>query len=187
MSDDAPEFNKYERAAWLKAWQYFDSSKLPALVEKTLATGTWNCPTLVVILNGRIRPFELEERLKNPNLRYVDPDIINYWSEREYIDEEAIITRVTDRFSKNTVKALHDAGCRLLLGTDTFQYFTIPGFSAHEELQHLVDAGLSPFEAIKTGTVNAAEFFGAAEEFGKVIVRSTGGFNPFTSQPLRRD
>ena len=42
------------------------------------------------------------------------------------------------------------------------------GFSVHEELQNLVDAGLTPFEAISAGTRDAAEFLGASSEFGTI-------------------
>jgi len=184
MRDNAPEMDYYERSSWLKPWKYFDETKLQALVKKTVAMGVWNCPTLVIILNGRIKPSELENKLKNPNLRYVAPNILKYWKEREYLEEEAIIARGTDYFRKKIVKALHDAGSKLLLGTDTPQFFTIPGFSIHEELLHFVDAGLSPYEAIKTGTSNAATFLGASEEFGKVAVGLRADLIFLNSNPL---
>jgi len=44
----------------------------------------------------------------------------------------------------------------------------VPGFAIHRELEYLVDAGLTPFEALQTGTVNAAEFFGRSGELGVV-------------------
>ena len=46
----------------------------------------------------------------------------------------------------------------LLLGSDAPQVFDVPGFSTHHELRYLVDAGLTPYEALKTGTVNAGKF-----------------------------
>jgi imidazolonepropionase-like amidohydrolase len=46
----------------------------------------------------------------------------------------------------------------LLLGSDAPQVFDVPGFSVHHELQYLVDAGLSPYAALRTGTVNVARF-----------------------------
>jgi hypothetical protein len=53
---------------------------------------------------------------------------------------------------------LHDAGVLLLLGTDsgTGGMGIVPGYSIHDELQILVENGFSPYEAIMTGTVNAA-------------------------------
>jgi imidazolonepropionase-like amidohydrolase len=61
---------------------------------------------------------------------------------------------------RTLIKALHAAGAGLLLGSDAPQVFNVPGFSLHHELQFLVDAGLTPFEALETGTIAAAEFLG---------------------------
>lgn len=56
------------------------------------------------------------------------------------------------------LKNLHDAGILLLLGTDsgTGGMGIVPGYSIHDELRILVENGFSPYEAIATGTVNAA-------------------------------
>lgn len=64
------------------------------------------------------------------------------------------------------LRALHDAGVTLLLGTDsgTGGMGIIPGFSIHDELRILVENGFTPYEAIATGTVNAA----------KIVERMTG-------------
>ena len=65
-------------------------------------------------------------------------------------------------------RALHRASARLLLGTDCGNPFVVAGFSVHEELANLVEAGLTPYEALVTGTRDAAEFVGATGEFGVV-------------------
>ena len=54
-------------------------------------------------------------------------------------------------------KALHDAGAKVFLGTDTDNPYLVPGFSLHDELAYLVQAGFTPYEAIEAGTRNAAE------------------------------
>jgi hypothetical protein len=69
---------------------------------------------------------------------------------------------------KRVTKALHDAGARILLGSDTPNPYVVPGFSLHQELQNLVDAGLTPYEAIKAGTSDAAECLGEQDEFGTI-------------------
>ncbi len=53
---------------------------------------------------------------------------------------------------------LHDAGVLLLLGTDsgTGGMGVVPGYSIHDELRILIENGFSPYEALATGTVNAA-------------------------------
>ena len=66
------------------------------------------------------------------------------------------------------ILALHESGAGLLLGSDSPQIFNVPGFALHRELEYLVDAGLSPYEALRTGTVNAAEYFDASDQFGSI-------------------
>jgi imidazolonepropionase-like amidohydrolase len=44
----------------------------------------------------------------------------------------------------------------------------VPGFSAHRELQTLVAAGLTPYQALETGTRNVAGYFGTLDRTGTV-------------------
>lgn len=62
---------------------------------------------------------------------------------------------------RQLILALHQAGAGLLLGSDAPQVFNVPGFSLHRELAYLVDAGLTPYQALSTGTVNVAEYLGS--------------------------
>ena len=66
------------------------------------------------------------------------------------------------------ILALHKAGAGLLLGSDSPQIFNVPGFALHRELGLIVAAGLSPYEALRTGTVNAARYLDAEDRFGAV-------------------
>ena len=59
---------------------------------------------------------------------------------------------------KEFVGALHRGGAKILLGTDTPNQFVVPGFAVHEELRNLVDVCLTPYEAIRAATRDAAEF-----------------------------
>ena len=57
------------------------------------------------------------------------------------------------------VKRFNDEGIGLLAGSDTACEGGIPGFSLHEELRLMVDAGLSPLHAIQTATINPIKYF----------------------------
>ena len=69
---------------------------------------------------------------------------------------------------RRLIKALHAGGAGLLLGSDAPQMWNVPGFSIHRELQFLVASGLSPYEALVTGTRNVATFFGTSDRAGTV-------------------
>ena len=59
-----------------------------------------------------------------------------------------------------SVKKLHDAGVTILTGTDAGNPGTFLGYSVHRELALLVDAGLSPLEALAASTSAAGTFLG---------------------------
>jgi imidazolonepropionase-like amidohydrolase len=51
----------------------------------------------------------------------------------------------------------------------------VPGFSIHEELAYMVSAGLTPYQALATGTINVATFFGQAEDGRAAFGRAAFG------------
>ena len=109
-------------------------------------------------------------------MRYVSPEIVHSWQpENNYLKNSTPARAASSRekgdiMRKKLVGALRDAGARLLLGTDYGNPFVVPGFSLQLELRNFVDAGLSPFQAIRAGTSDAAEFTNAASEWGTVVV-----------------
>jgi imidazolonepropionase-like amidohydrolase len=56
----------------------------------------------------------------------------------------------------------------MLAGTDVTNPFCFPGFSLHDELALLVQAGLTPLEALQSATRGPAEFLGKQQELGTV-------------------
>jgi imidazolonepropionase-like amidohydrolase len=69
--------------------------------------------------------------------------------------------------SENLRRA-HAAGVPLALGTDVNNPFVFPGFSAHEELALMVEAGLSPTEALRAATIGGAAFLRAGKRIGRI-------------------
>ena len=65
-----------------------------------------------------------------------------------------------------SVGRIHAAGVPVVLGTDTGNPYVYPGYSVHRELELLVQAGLTPMQAIEAGTRRAAEMLRRQEEFG---------------------
>ena len=84
------------------------------------------------------------------------------------------------------IKQLHSAGAGLLLGSDAPQLLNVPGFSLHKELALMVAAGLTPAEALTTGTVGPARYFGAEAEFGRVAVGLDADLVLADANPLER-
>jgi imidazolonepropionase-like amidohydrolase len=150
------------------SWQQIDETKIPHIAQTTREAGTWNCVTLVVYQKSM--SSEEQER-KLAYMKYVSPLVKQRWVEmRRYRDANRSRKMSNMKMSnmKRMTKALHDAGARILLGSDTPNPYVVSGFSLHQELRILVDAGLRPYEAIKAGTRDAAECLGELDEFGTI-------------------
>jgi imidazolonepropionase-like amidohydrolase len=173
----------------LKKIDFIDENKIPRMVDATVAANAWNCVTLIV--NTKFVPAEeARELLWHPSMRFVTPGQLASWDPtkdfrlRGSTREDFERRRKEDAFRRKLVGLLHHAGAHILLGTDTPNPFVVPGFSIHEELQNLVDAGLSPYEAIRAGTKDAAEFLGASNEFGVVEVGKRADLILVEANPL---
>jgi hypothetical protein len=120
----------------------YDEQKAASLWSLFVLRGTWQCPTLVT----RRRLWEQErERLTDDDQR---------------AGAEMI------RRDLQLVSAMHRAGVRLLAGTDL--PLTNGRSSLPDELALLVEAGLTPLEALRTATRDAAEFLGQGNQLGTI-------------------
>jgi imidazolonepropionase-like amidohydrolase len=80
---------------------------------------------------------------------------------------------------------LHAANVPLLAGSDAGgPPGVLPGSSLHEELRLLVQAGLTPYEALRTATVNPAVYLDGAKEFGTVAPGFRADLVLLASNPL---
>jgi imidazolonepropionase-like amidohydrolase len=70
--------------------------------------------------------------------------------------------------SMNLVPEMQEAGVRILAGTDSPAPFVFPGSSLHDELQLLVEAGLTPVQALQSATRSPAEFLHATKDLGTI-------------------
>jgi cytosine/adenosine deaminase-related metal-dependent hydrolase len=151
-----------ERQSLAEAYRNADVTRLDVFLADLASAGTFVTPTLVVaqmdwpperIAPGAARaPTELAERYKN------------YFS--GVLGEVDVDAGFAVGFA--VVRKLHDAGVPLLAGTDTYKPNVVPGFALVEELEYFSEAGLAPYEALRTATANPAMLLGQEDEFGTV-------------------
>ena len=67
----------------------------------------------------------------------------------------------------------------------TLNTAVVPGFSTHDELNDLVAAGLTPYEALRAATANAAEFLGTADRVGTVTTGKRADLLLLEADPLK--
>jgi len=85
---------------------------------------------------------------------------------------------------KKSVKKLHDAGVNIAAGTDSGTPGVVVGKGLHKELELMVEAGLSPSEAIMAGTRKAAENLGKGSELGTIEKRKLADIIVISGNPL---
>jgi hypothetical protein len=164
--------------------------QIPALARRMAEAGIWLMPNLTAFKNigGQIR--DLDSMLARPEMRLMPRSAREGWG-----PETNPYTRrfAKDRFPhimarwavlKQLTRGFHDAGVRLLVGTDAMNTGTVPGFSTHDELSDLVASGLSPFEALRAATANAADFLGAPHRSGIIAVGNTADLVLLERNPL---
>jgi Amidohydrolase family len=147
-----------------------DESKIPSLVTATKAAGVWQVPTQV-LMDSLLSEQSTDEMAKWPEMKYVSAETLKTWIDQK--NGALAKAPAADRqkfllLRRKIMKALSDGGVPFALGSDAPQWWNVPGFSAHRELKSLVAAGFTPFQALQTGTVNPARYFGTSASTGTV-------------------
>jgi imidazolonepropionase-like amidohydrolase len=164
------------------------SDRIPSISSATLAAGTWNVPTESLFEHVTSPSFDTSKLADRPEMKYMTASTVREWQEyREALLSDPNYTSETAaraiEMRQELIRELHSAGAGLLLGSDSPQIFNVPGFALHHELQMLVDAGLSPFEALRTGTANPAAFL-ADESFGTIVKGKVADLMLLDASPL---
>ena len=147
-----------------------DESRIPKLVAETKAAGTWMVPTQS-LFESLLGDQDAATMAKWPEMKYIAADVLAKWISQKENTMKQFSADERQKFlalRRKLIKALFDSGVPFALGSDAPQWWNVPGFSAHRELHSLVKAGLTPFQALQTGTLNAARYFGTESTTGTV-------------------
>ncbi len=154
------------------------------IIDLMKKNGTYYVPTLVVHENLSMEPKEIVAFLDDKQLRrsvssITVQNIREAIGRKEKTDDQGSPTRQDLERRRNNMRIFHkdlmrslkwvkDAGIKVVAGSDTGNFLTFPGISLHRELELLTQAGLSPIDAIKAATKNAAELLGTEEKLGTI-------------------
>lgn len=162
---------------WQALWLLLDAPPDPAreaAVYRAMAEhGTAAVPTLHI---GHVLAWVDEvDHSGDAELRYIDPAIEATYagrvrSARRSSAETRRRTRELRQRFTEMVPRMHEAGVMLLAGSDAgpFNSYVYPGYSLHAELEALVDAGLTPLDALRAATLHPAAFMRLDDELGRI-------------------
>ena len=159
LDNNSPPPSTNMRAAFTqKLVESYDENKASALLARFKKNGTWQCPTLVV----------LHTLWSDGQMQYSPED--RQWADRLLAKETAFIPM------------MQRIGIGLLAGTDLPA--NAKGGTIHDELAALVDAGLTPLQALETATSKPAEFLGKSDSLGTIEVGKIANLVLLDANPL---
>ncbi len=175
--------------------QPIDRSSLQELVTMVKDAGSWVVPTLVLWDVGIIGRGDAQALAARPEMRYwpkrsiPGAEGVEGWTRRHaasarqaQADPDAADLWANNRLE--VLEALSDGGVGILMGTDSPQIFSVPGFSLHREMQAMAEAGMSPYEILVSGTRAVGEYFRRSDTFGTVAVGRRADLILLNTNPL---
>jgi imidazolonepropionase-like amidohydrolase len=137
-------------------------NEISEIAHLSAENNVYHCPTLIA--SERICNIDRLKEYEN------EPEMI-YLPKRVKKGMKFLLKASSNVFRKKHLKPNHEylpflfrivrelkkRGAGMVLGTDKATPYVVAGFSLHRELALIIEAGLTPFEAIKAATYNAAK------------------------------
>lgn len=154
------------QTAWfgLGLVEHLDRAKLAPLARAAREAGVWVNAT-ETLMQTMAADGQPEAMLADPSMRYLPEAQVTAWANSVRNLQNGPGNGPERRAAYLElrtwlIRSLHEAGVGMLLGSDAPQIGNVPGFSTLAELELLAHAGLSPFEALATGTRNVGRYLG---------------------------
>lgn len=155
----------------LAALASVDSARVDSLARDHARRRVYHGPTLALfrLVGGGI---SVDSLLARPDLAYTPQAAVNQWT----LQLRNLLQQPAPEGGRAQYMALRDlivrrfaaAGVPMLAGSDSPQLFMTAGFGLHRELEAMVQAGLTPYQALLTATRTPAEYFGRAAQSGVI-------------------
>ncbi len=175
-----------------KNWEsidYIDEKKIAAVARKTVEANPFVNPTQHFFKNSFGAPRSEESIRAQPDFRFYPEKVQKQWF--DFYKRSRMMNQVSwERKAKwiatrnKMIKAIHEAGGKLMAGSDTPEFLWLYGFAMHHELKALRDAGISNYAALAAGTRNAHEFFGTLDKIGTIEKGKRADFILLDANPL---
>ena len=166
----------------------YSRQKCKTLFARFARNGTWLCPTLH---NSWRHAHNADAGLIDDERARFYPQVFReYWKTKtsdEHRRSPEFVVRMQAYYElvREMIPDAQQAGVGLLAGSDSgANEYSVPGFSLHDELAELVNAGLTPMQALQSATLNAARYLGITDAFGTVEVGKIADLVLLDGNPL---
>lgn len=159
-----------------------------ALVAEMARRGIWSVPTLSIYSQieylrdpARLDDAFLRAGVQRRALRSLENPIFRLLMSRGLPEDP---WRLAETAYSNLVR-MHAAGVPIAAGSDAAGLpFSFPGFSLHRDLEMMVDAGLSPAEALRAATLGGAGMLGLSGRAGRIAPGTRADLLVLDANPL---
>jgi imidazolonepropionase-like amidohydrolase len=170
----------------VKAIDTTNAAKRQALLQLLAQRKTYQVPTLVIL--RVLAMLDKEEVTKDTRVKYMPPFILAMWQpEGARATAMRQLLPASRRIYQEALKLvgqMYKTGVPILAGTDTTNPYCFPGFSLHDELALLVEAGLPPKAALQSATRLPAECLGLTDECGTIAIGKRADLVLLEANPL---
>ena len=154
-----------------RTYDTFNEERAVELFRRMARFDVWQTPTLT--LRRRLALMGIDELAANPYVKQIPADVRSGWQDpredlRKSNPDQLERFRRDYQFHQRLVAMMQRYGVGLLAGTDTGDAYVLPGYALHDELASLVEAGLTPAQALRTATINPARFFNIEAQAGSI-------------------
>ncbi|HEX8198182.1 MAG TPA: amidohydrolase family protein [Pyrinomonadaceae bacterium] len=177
IADNAPNKNSvsdlyiYDPKNW-ESLDYVDEKKIAEIAKQTVASNPYVNPTQHFMKNTFGLPRSEESIRAQPDFKFypakVQEGFINFHKKHRLFQIPAEKRARWVEVRNKIIKAIYDAGGKIMTGSDTPEFLWLYGFTMHRELKALADAGLSNYAALEAATKNPSMFFGTLEKVGTI-------------------
>jgi imidazolonepropionase-like amidohydrolase len=166
-----------------------DLSKLPELLQLTLDRKAWLAPTLT-LFERFFGYIPADEFRLEPEMKYMPGVQVQQWvNQKKLLENQGVLKEENVKpyleFRKHLLKTLFEGGVPIILSSDSPQVFNVPGFSIHNEIKSMYEAGIPPFEILKAGSTNVAKYFEMEGQFGSIQKDASADFVLVSGNPLK--
>lgn len=181
------DMNIWRPTAWATV-PFLDEDKIPELARKVRDAHVYVTPTNHFFLSSFGKGMSDEEIKNSPDFAYIPIHIrTERWRVRQHyanmlpsVEHREKYVRVREAMTY----ALWKSGVKLMAGSDSPEWFLVQGFSLHKELEAFTQAGLPPYAALQTATINPAEYLGISQRKGTVEVGKDADLLLLEANPL---
>src|SRR5687768_14666382 len=172
MKGSVSDLYIYNPDNW-KSLDYMDENRIAEIARKTVAANPFVDPTHHFMKNSFGRARSEESIRAQPDFKFypvkVQQQWLDFYKRNRMLNTVPIEKRARwIELREKLIKAIHDAGGKIMTGSDTPEFLFLYGFGLHHELRALKDAGLSNYAVLAAGTRNPHEFLGTLARVGTI-------------------